>query len=267
MSWQQLVRVLRQGARYALSLMSLTRSLLLPIAAIVASAALLACSGGDDPTPTPSPTPTSTEATSTSTPTSTPRSTRTPAPTQTASAEAVEAIRSLGEFVSEHGYPADASFARVRIPRLGVDAGVASRYVGGDGVMANPQGPADVIWYDLSAWPGMGGAPGEGGNAVFSGHVDYNADVRYANVRYRGPGVFRELAGLSSGDVIEIDYAGETFRYAVFRNEQLGPNSDWGAIWRTGTTEMVTLYTCGGEFDPTTHSYSDRVVVQAERIP
>jgi LPXTG-site transpeptidase (sortase) family protein len=265
MTWQQFVGVLSRGARYALSLMSLTRTLLLPIAAIVASAALLACGGGDDPTPSP----TSTEATSTSTSTATgtPRPTRTPPPAQTASAEAVEAIRSLGEFVSDHGYPEDASFARVRIPRLGVDARAASRYVGGDGVMANPQGPADVIWYDLSAWPGMGGAPGEGGNAIFSGHVDYNANVRYANVRYRGPGVFRELAGLSSGDIIEIDYAGETFRYAVVRNEQLGPNSDWGALWRTGTTEMVTLYTCGGEFDVNTHSYSDRVVVQAERIP
>ncbi len=261
--------VLREGARYAFGLMSLTRMFLLPVAAIVASAALLACGGGDDATPSPSSTEGSeaTEGITISTPAGTPRATRTPAPSQTASAEAVEAIRSLSEFVSDHGYPEDASFAEVRIPRLGVDARVASRYVGGDGVMASPQGPADIIWYDLAAWPGMGGAPGDGGNAIFSGHVDYNANVRYADVRYRGPGVFRELAGLTSGDIIEVDYAGSTYRYAVVRNEQMGPNSDWGSMWRTGAREMITLYTCGGEFDVNTHSYSDRVVVQAERIP
>jgi len=248
--------------------MSLTRSLLLSVLAIAASAALVACGGGDDETPAVViSTPAATGETVSSTGTRTPTTNATPRPEQTASAESVQAITGLNDFVSDYGYPSDASFARVRVPRLGVDAQVVSRYVGGDGVMPNPVGPADVVWYDLAGFPGMGGAPGEGGNAIFSGHVDYNANVGYAGVRYRGPGVFRELAALAMGDIIEVDYNGETLRYAVVSNEQLGPGSDWGSKWRARGSDMVTLYTCGGEFDALTRSYSDRVVVQAERIP
>lgn len=78
----------------------------------------------------------------------------------------------LSDFVDEFGYPADATFAQLRIPVLGVDAAVAPRLVDETGEMPLPGGPADIAWYDLSAWPSMGGAPGEGGNAIFAGHVD-----------------------------------------------------------------------------------------------
>lgn len=240
----------------------------LAILAIVAAAFLVACGGDDDPTPTiTTPSSTATEGTTSPTASRTPRPTTTPRPSQTASAEAVSSIRSLNEFISEHGYPPDANFAQLRIPKLGVDASVANRVVGGDGVMPDPQGPADVVWYDLSGWSGMGGVPGGGGNAVFSGHVDYNWSVGYAGgVNYRGPGVFRELDQLGEGDIIEVDYNGSTLRYAVVSNQQLGPGSDWGAVWSNGGGDALTLYTCGGDFDPNSLEYSDRVVVRAERI-
>ena len=38
--------------------------------------------------------------------------------------------------------------------------------------MPNPNGSDDVAYYNFSAWPGKGGAPGQGGNSVFAGHVD-----------------------------------------------------------------------------------------------
>ncbi|MDA0302090.1 MAG: class F sortase [Chloroflexi bacterium] len=218
---------------------------------------------------TPEPAAIAATATATATPRPTRTPTATPEPTETAT-EAVAAeptVTSLGALISEYGYPADASFARVRIPVLGVDARVASRYVGGDGVMPNPSGPADIVWYDLSAWSGMGGAPGGGGNAVFSGHVDYNARIGYADVRYRGPGVFRDLGRLSDGDIIEVDYNGGTLRYAVVWVRQLHASADdWAPIWRNSGVDSVTLYTCGGEFDTVARQYSDRVVVRAERI-
>lgn len=227
---------------------------------------LAACSGRAEEQPaeiiieTPAPTPTATA-----------RPTRTPTPTPTETAEAllegIPSVTSLTTFIAEHGYPEDATFARVRIPVLGVDARVASRYVGGDGVMPNPVGPADVVWYDLSAWSGLGGEPGSGGNAIFSGHVDYNATVRYADVHYRGQGVFGQLQRLSEGDVIEVDYNGETLRYAVTWTRQLhASEDDWAPIWRRGGRDAITLYTCGGEFDTVSRQYSDRVVVRAERI-
>jgi len=57
--------------------------------------------------------------------------------------------------------------ARLVIPRIGVDAPVTVKGLDPNGVMQNPNGPEDVAWYDFTS------RPGQGGNAVFSGHLDY----------------------------------------------------------------------------------------------
>lgn len=199
--------------------------------------------------------------------------------TATASRSAIDSPRAgahelpesdLSDFVDEFGYPSDATFARLRIPMLGVDAAVAPRSVDETGVMPLPAGPADVVWYDLSTWAGMGGVPGEGRNAIFAGHVDYAAYVPYAEADYRGGGVFEALDHLSPGDIVEIEYQGDTFRYAVVWNQQLSASpdvTDWGAVWSDRVSiDSVTLYTCGGDFDPLTQTYNDRTVVRAERL-
>ena len=49
---------------------------------------------------------------------------------------------------------------RMVIPRIGVNAPVNVRVLGADGNMGNPNGKDDVIWYDFSAFGGMGGFPG-----------------------------------------------------------------------------------------------------------
>ncbi|MQC16600.1 MAG: class F sortase [Chloroflexi bacterium] len=253
---------MRRGTAHAMAILALVAAL---------AVMLTACGGDDDPPPevavaTAEPTPTAT-ATATPRPTRTPTATPEPTETATEAVEGIASVTSLSTFVADYGYPSDATFARLRIPVLGVDAQVASRYVGGDALMPNPSGPAEVVWYDLSAWNNMGGAPGGGGNAIFSGHVDYNATVRYADVHYRGKGVFGELQRLGNGDVIEVDYNGSTIRYAVTWVRQLHATADdWAPIWRQSGTDSVTLYTCGGDFDPASRSYSDRIVVRAERI-
>lgn len=241
---------------------------------VMALALVVACAGGDEP-PTATATATVT-ATATRTASASPTATKTATRTPTASATVASAeeapqatvVNNLQELISNYGYPSDATFARLRIPTLGVDSRVSSRYVGSDGVMPDPTGPASVVWYDMTAWGGMGGAPGAGGNAIFSGHVDYAANVGYAGVYYRGQGVFSQLRLLSEGDIIEVDYAGETLRYAVKWRRQLpAVGSDWGAIWSDNVAaDSITLYTCGGTFDYATRSYSDRVVVRAERL-
>lgn len=82
--------------------------------------------------------------------------------------------------------------------------------------------------------------------------------------------MFESLALLSPGDVIEIEYQGSTLRYAVVWNEQLSASpgaTDWGAVWSNqAPVEAVTLYTCGGDFDPITQTYNERTVVRAERL-
>ena len=178
------------------------------------------------------------------------------------------ATEDLAAFVAESGEPPDAAFARVRIPRLGIDAGVSPRVVdAGAAVMPVPDGPVALAWYDLSAWPGLGGRPGEGGNAILAGHVDYDGEVSYAGRSYRGPGVFYALHQLGPGDTIEIEYEGEVLIYAVTWVKQLGVSeTDWSSIWSADVErDALTLFTCAGTFDEGLRSYDERLVVRAER--
>ena len=194
-----------------------------------------------------------------------PSETGTPFPTGQPS----QVITTVKDLVSKFGYPPSATFAQIRIPTIGVDARVGARTVGRDATMPVPNGPADVVWYDLGLWEGLGGSPGGGQNAVFSGHVDYADPVPYANVSYRGQAVFSQLHLLSQGDVIEIDYRGQTLRYRVVSRRQLtsGGQTDWGSIWSSNTgSDSITLYTCGGNFNFQTREYEDRIVVRATRI-
>lgn len=197
------------------------------------------------------------------------RRTESPSPRGTEAPSSGQVVTSVEELVRRFGWPPGTDFARLRIPLIGVDARVGARTVAGGGDMPNPIGPADVVWYDMSAFPGLGGAPGEGGNAIFSGHVDYDYVVPYADVRYRGKGVFAQLNALKNGDVIEIERSGVRLRYAVVWQKQLSASAEanWGDMWSSAVgKDSITLYTCAGRFDSNLLEYSDRLVVRAERI-
>lgn len=174
----------------------------------------------------------------------------------------------LAAFVSDTGQPSQATYARLRIPAIGVDAAVAAHVIPPDEEMPNPYGPADVAWYDFRNYAGMGGTPGLGGNAVFSGHVDYNARVPYAGVRYRGPGVFEGIGRLALGDTVQVTRGNRTYTYLVTSTERVADDSPrWRSIWSSNVRiETVTLFTCTGAFDASDASYSHRSVVRAERV-
>ena len=156
---------------------------------------------------------------------------------------------------------------RLMIPRFGVDAPLTYRAVGRDGQMPNPDTPDDVAYYDFSAWPGLGGAPGRGGNAVFSGHVDSGrAACKNGTVAPPCEAVFWELRNLSTGDEIQIRISGETFNYRVVTRENISAvDGAWDQIVASTAEETLTIITCGGEFDRRSGSYNLRTVVTAER--
>lgn len=174
---------------------------------------------------------------------------------------------SVAEFTTTHGNPPNTDFARMVIPAIGVDAPVG-RWLVDTTNMPEPYGPVDVAFYDLSDWRGMGGFPGEGGNAVFGAHVDLNRYISYADSNYRGPAVFWALDQLTPGSIIEIDYAGQSLQYSVVWIEEVDANiSDWSTYFSSNVAvDSITLYTCGGQFDRESASYSHRMVVRAERI-
>ena len=137
----------------------------------------------------------------------------------------------------------------IAIPRIHVDSPLETLGVDGSGAMDVPQDPAQAGWYRL------GPAPGALGPAVIAGHVTWN----------QVPAVFYDLARLRPGDVVRVGR--RDGRVAVFevtrveRHEKTRfPTREvFGATDHAG----LRLITCGGDFDASTHHYSDNVVVFA----
>ena len=143
----------------------------------------------------------------------------------------------------------------IRIDAAGVYSAVETREIV-DGELAPPSGPWVVAWYLQSA------RPGESGNVVMSGHVDY------WNV---GPAVFAGLGTLEEGEVIEVtDAAGTAYDYAVawvrtYPVDALTPTQLREIVGPTAEPSL-TLITCSGDFDRDRGEYLMRLVVRAERI-
>lgn len=149
--------------------------------------------------------------------------------------------------------PSDAPIARLVIPAAEIDANVVVRGVDAARVMQTPDNAYDTAWYDFSAMPGYGG------NAVFSGHVDY---VRV------GKAVFWNLKDLEPGDEIDVRLTdGTVYKYAVTSKQQYdAATAPVDQIVGPTPNEVVTLITCSGTFNSASHQYDKRLVVRAERI-
>ena len=142
---------------------------------------------------------------------------------------------------------------RLVVTSQGINAPVVVKGVDAAGVMQSPDNAYDTVWYDFSAKPGFDG------NAVFAGHVDYI---------HVGKAVFWNLKDLNQGDIIEVQLKdGTLYRYAVTSKQQY--ESDTAPVDEiVGPTpgQTVTLITCGGTFNYSTHQYDKRLVVRAERV-
>lgn len=147
-----------------------------------------------------------------------------------------------------------AAITRLVIPAINVDAPVAVKGLGLQGVMEAPDDPAHVVWYDFSA------RPGAGGNAVFAGHVDF------ASV---GPAVFWNLQNLKPQDVIEVHLAdGASYRYRVTAMDTFDDaTAPLDRIVGSTPKASVTLITCAGNFNRATQRYDQRLVVRGELVP
>lgn len=179
---------------------------------------------------------------------------------------------SLEEILEEHE-PAQASDApgpsepdaprpaRMTIPRIGVDAPVVAMALDSRNYPEVPDSGSDVAWYTFSA------PPGTGGNAVFSGHVDWY----YWGLP--GEGVFYHLRELQIGDEISVELKdGSQLRYMVTGNVGVAyddPNVI--KVMDSTSRDVITLVTCGGTWlrdysNPVGGNYSHRVIVRAERV-
>ncbi|MEZ4552920.1 MAG: class F sortase [Dehalococcoidia bacterium] len=181
-------------------------------------------------------------------------------------APGVPTVKDLNQLREQYGDPADATYGRIVIPSIHVDAPIGTRLVGADGQMPDPTGPSDAVWYDFQNFPGFGGVPGTGHNAIIAAHVDRAAYLDYAGVNYIGAGIFYSLGDLDTGDTVEIEVGGETLRYIVAWVQDVSTEAEWGEYLAADVgIDSITLVTCGGDFDPATHAYTKRTLVRATR--
>jgi LPXTG-site transpeptidase (sortase) family protein len=140
---------------------------------------------------------------------------------------------------------------RLQIPSIGVEAAVESVGVNDQGNMKAPDDWRHVSWYQ----PGF--APGESGNAVFSGHLDWDDNQA----------VFWELDELSYGDVVRISGEVRELIYMVTDTEQYDYQvSDTSQIFGKASTSQIKLITCDGEFIDDSDTYQKRLIVTGKLI-
>jgi LPXTG-site transpeptidase (sortase) family protein len=149
---------------------------------------------------------------------------------------------------------ATAAPVRIRVGDIAVDAPVVPVGVDPAGQMEVPVDVSTVGWYRFG--PGPGAAAG---SSVLSGHVDD---------RVQGRGAFYALTDLAEGDRVEVDLAdGGVVAYEVTRVERIDKDQlPVDQLFARDGAPVLTLVTCGGEFDSARRSYRLNVVVTAEPV-
>jgi LPXTG-site transpeptidase (sortase) family protein len=138
---------------------------------------------------------------------------------------------------------------RLSIPAIGVDVRVTGVGLEPDGSMQIPAAE-DAGWFSPGVHPG---APF--GSAVLAAHIDFDGR----------PGAFFRLRELQVGDAVTVTLADRTsLAYRVVDRFQVSKQdlAAKGVFRRTGAPTL-TLVTCGGAFDRSSHHYRDNIVVQA----
>lgn len=137
----------------------------------------------------------------------------------------------------------------VRIPALGVDAPVIAVGTAGDGQLDVPPDGSTVVWYRA------GSVPGTAGSAVLAAHVDYNGR----------PGAFYALSQLAEGDTVRVGFDDDTTLTFEVRKQRTYEKQvlPVDKLFTRNGDAVLTLITCGGQFNNTTRHYDSNTVVQA----
>jgi len=142
--------------------------------------------------------------------------------------------------------------ARLLIPAIGVDSQVEPVALDAQGRMAAPSVLANVGWYRA------GPAPGDAGNALIDGHLDWTT----------GPAVFWRLGNLRNGDGLAVLRADGTQVKFVVDSTSVVPfdASEDGLFTATGPPSL-SLITCAGAWDRQRSTYLQRLLVHASLAP
>lgn len=174
-----------------------------------------------------------------------------PLPAAVAVAPAPVAVSASGVAATSAATPDEpAAPIRIGLPTLGTDAPVVPVGVDERGEMAVPDDVRTVGWYRF------GPVPGTAGSSVLAGHVDD---------RIQGRGAFYRLVELAPGDPVLVGSAdGSERRYLVVDVERVDKTRlPTAQLFARDGPPLLTLITCGGEFDRAAGHFRDNVVVHA----
>lgn len=144
--------------------------------------------------------------------------------------------------------PAGGVPVRLRIPAIGVFAPVESVGRTPEGNIDVPRDVNDVGWY------AEGVAPGQPGDAVIDGHLDW----------YTGPAVFAHLDRVRIGDLVEVDLAGGGVRFQVDRIATYPYDRPPAGLASRAGPARLTLIVCAGWWNGRT--YTRRLVVDGALV-
>jgi Sortase domain len=137
--------------------------------------------------------------------------------------------------------------AQLLIPLLRVDRAVEPVGTNRSGVMNLPVNGWNAGWYK------GGPVPGAPGDAVIEGHAGYPNQ----------PMIFGKLSTLRPGDQIVVVLGDKSRRlFTVVSQASVPVGYTPPGFASPYGPPRLTLVTCSGDFDPNTHSYSRRLVVE-----
>ena len=136
-----------------------------------------------------------------------------------------------------------------RYPALGIELAPI------DAVGVEPGGEMEIPGADAVGWYEFGPSPGETGSAVLAAHIAYNGV----------DGVFVDLDDSEVDDVFTVVFDdGSEGDYLVVERAQYDKAAlPFDRVFARSGAPMVTLISCGGDFQQSLSSYQDNIVAYA----
>ena len=131
--------------------------------------------------------------------------------------------------------------------------GVADAPIDPVGVLAN--GEMEIPGAKRVGWYSFGASPGEAGSAVLAAHIAFDGER----------GAFRYLVDSVTGDRFTVSFDdGTTGAYEVMERAQHDKDElPFDRVFERTGNPVITLISCGGQFQPTQASYQDNIVAYA----
>lgn len=162
-------------------------------------------------------------------------------------------IVSRGQASLSSSQAAQALPTRLAIPNINLNAMLEHVGVTQSGVLDAPKVPTMAAWFD------RGPRPGEKGNAIIIGHFGWKNGI---------PAVFDGLYKLHEGDrIYVIDENNATTTFVVRELRTYRENDDASEVFRSRDGNAhLNLITCSGVWNKARKSYSNRLVVFADKV-